>query len=131
MYLERQTKSRKRQQNKQTGEKSPRKQRPKSNKQSQTKPKQHKNNQKKQSKRHSCRKPAAVETREQRTASKLSPFHKVPSPTGENFDRIDFNKSEELVACHAILSAEGRQIKSINKKETVNKKGAGWARGSL
>ncbi|TXG59462.1 hypothetical protein EZV62_014035 [Acer yangbiense] len=29
-----------------------------------------------------------------------------------------------LVACHAILSAEGRQIKSINKKETANKKGS-------
>ncbi|KAK3222445.1 hypothetical protein Dsin_009470 [Dipteronia sinensis] len=29
-----------------------------------------------------------------------------------------------LVACHAILSAEGRQIKSINKKETANKQGS-------
>ncbi|KAK2657437.1 hypothetical protein Ddye_010489 [Dipteronia dyeriana] len=29
-----------------------------------------------------------------------------------------------LVAWHAILSAEGRQIKSINKKETTNKQGS-------
>ncbi|KAK2657439.1 hypothetical protein Ddye_010491 [Dipteronia dyeriana] len=29
-----------------------------------------------------------------------------------------------LIACHSILSAEGRQIKSINKKETANKQGS-------